>query len=71
MLKRTLLVLSLTITMAFATMPTFTPEQEKLLENWLTVPLDDAVNTLLDQSQTSIMFLHRGAQKRECDWGLC
>jgi hypothetical protein len=56
--------------MAFATMPTLNAEQEHILENWATVPIDDAVNNLLDQSQTSLMFLHRGAQKRECDWGL-
>jgi len=56
--------------LAFATMPTLDAGQEKLLDNWATAPLDDAVNKLLDQSQTSLMFLHRGAQLRECDWGL-
>jgi hypothetical protein len=54
----------------FAMMPTLDDDQQKLVQNWATVPLDEAVNKLLDQSQTSLMFLHRGAQKRECDWGL-
>ena len=55
---------------AFATMPALDAEQEKLLQNWDTAPLDESVNKLLDESQTSLMFLHRGAQLRECDWGL-
>jgi hypothetical protein len=55
---------------AFVTMPAFDAEQEKLLQNWATAPIDEAVNKLLDESQTSLMFLHRGAQMRECDWGL-
>jgi hypothetical protein len=55
---------------AFATIPTLDADQEKLLQNWATVPLDEAATKLLDQSQTSLMFLHRGAQRRECDWGL-
>lgn len=56
--------------LAFATMPALDAEQEKLLQNWATVSLDEPVNKLLDESQTSLMFLHRGAQLRECDWGL-
>jgi hypothetical protein len=55
---------------AFATMPVLDAEQEKLLQDWATVPLDASVNKLLDESQTSLMFLHRGAQLRDCDWGL-
>jgi hypothetical protein len=55
---------------AFAVLPPLDAEQEKLLDNRATVPLDDAVLKLLDQSQTSLMFLGRGAKFRRCDWGL-
>lgn len=67
---------------AFALMPTLDKDQEKLLENWSTVSLDDEqVQKLLNgphdvphgyqtTAQTSLMFLHRGAEVANCDWGL-
>jgi hypothetical protein len=43
----------------------------KLLENWNTVSLDEPqVQKLLEGSQASLMFLHRGAAMTNCDWGL-
>jgi hypothetical protein len=55
---------------AFAMLPAIQSEQEKLLEKWAEAPLDDSTNKLLDQSHASLMFLHRGAKLRRCDWGL-
>src|SRR5262245_539766 len=56
---------------AFSQLPTLDKEQEKLLGELQTVSIDDpAVNKLLAASQQSLMFLHRGAQLKKCDWGL-
>jgi hypothetical protein len=55
---------------AFAMLPALDAEQEKLLENCTTAPLDAAATKLLDQSHASLMFLTRGAKLRQCDWGL-
>jgi hypothetical protein len=55
---------------AFSFLPALSAEQEKLLTEWQTVPLDAKVNELLAASQNSLMFLHRGAKLKECDWGL-
>jgi hypothetical protein len=54
---------------AFAMLPALTADEEKLLEECLTVPLDDATKALLDKSQPSLMFLRRAAKLPECDWG--
>jgi hypothetical protein len=55
---------------AFGMLPALDAEQEKLLEDWDTVPLDDAAVKLLEQSRTSVMYLRRGAKLQRCDWGL-
>ena len=56
---------------AFAQMPTFDKDQEKLLADWNTVSLNDAaVKSLITGSRASLMYLHRGAKMRHCDWGL-
>ena len=49
---------------AFSLMPTLDKDQEKILENWTTAPLDDAVKKLIADSQNSLMFLHRGQSRR-------
>src|SRR5215212_180508 len=54
---------------AFAMLPALDAKQEKLLENWSEAPLDGAVSKLLDQSHPSLMFLHRAAKLKRCDWG--
>ena len=52
-------------------MPTFDKDQEKLLAEWNTVSLNDAaVKNLITGSRASLMYLHRGAKMRHCDWGL-
>jgi hypothetical protein len=55
---------------AFSFLPVLSAEQEKLISEWQTVPLDSEVDDLLAASQNSLMFLHRGAKLKECDWGL-
>lgn len=57
--------------MAFSQLPTLDKDQEKLLGELQTVSINDpAVIKLLGVSQQSLMFLHRGAQLKKCDWGL-
>jgi hypothetical protein len=55
---------------AFITLPALTDEQEKLLDNRATAPLDAAALKLLGDSHASFMFLTRASKLRECDWGL-
>jgi hypothetical protein len=56
---------------AFAQMQSFDKDQQKLLEEWNTARSDDpAVQKLLTAGQSSLLYLHRGAQLRHCDWGL-
>jgi hypothetical protein len=52
-------------------MPALDDEREKLLSEWNSVSLDSpAVEKLVAESQTSIMYLHRAARLEKCDWGL-
>lgn len=56
---------------AFSQMPALDKDQEKLLAEWRTAPLDDpAVQKIVDQSRASLRFLHRAARMKHCDWGL-
>jgi hypothetical protein len=56
---------------AFSQMPALDEGQEKLLDDWRTVSLDDAaVHKLVAESQKSILYLRRGAHCSHCDWGL-
>jgi len=56
---------------AFAQMPALDKDQNKLLDEWKTVSLgDEAVEKLIVDSRASLMYLHRGAKMRHCDWGL-
>ena len=56
---------------AFAQMQSFDKDQQKLLEEWSTVSLDEAaVQKLLTAGQSSLLYLHRGAKLAQCDWGL-
>jgi hypothetical protein len=55
---------------AFAMLPALDADQEKLLESATTAALGPASVKLLEASRTSLMYLHRGAKLRRCDWGL-
>ena len=55
---------------AFALLPTLDRDQEKLLQEWNKVPLDAAALKLIDGSRMSLVYLHRGAKLRRCNWSL-
>ncbi len=55
---------------AFALMPNLDKDQEKLLQEWNKVPLDAAALKLIDGSQLSLVYLHRGGKLPRCDWSL-
>jgi hypothetical protein len=55
---------------AFAMLPALDASQEKLLETPPDAPLNEAAVKLIDQSHASLLYLHRGAKLRKCDWGL-
>jgi hypothetical protein len=56
---------------AFAQLPALDEEQQKLLDEWRTVPLDSpAIEKLVSDAQKSILYLRRAAHCSHCDWGL-
>jgi len=61
---------------AFSFMPNLDKDQEKLLQDitkvdeWHKVSLHPEAQKLVDASQASLMYLHRGAKLKRCDWGL-
>jgi hypothetical protein len=55
---------------AFALLPNLEKDQEKLLEDWSKVPLDATALKLLERSERSRVYLHRGALLPRCDWSL-
>ncbi len=55
---------------AFALMPALSGDQEQLLEKWDKAPLDAKLQELIAASQSSLMYLRRGAKLEHCDWGL-
>jgi len=55
---------------AFALMPNFDKDEEKIIDEWKTVPLNEAAMKLINSSYGSIQFLNRAAKMSRCDWGL-
>src|SRR5262249_3802905 len=55
---------------AFGLLPTLDQNQQKLLGQWNTAPLDEAARQLIDRSRGSLLYLHRGAKLRRCDWSV-
>jgi hypothetical protein len=55
---------------AFALLPDLDKEQERLLVEWRTTPLDQKARDLLAKADNSLMYLHRAAKLSHCDWGL-
>ena len=51
-------------------LPTLDEKQEKLLEEWKTIPLDAEANKLLQSSQMSMNYLLRAAACPHCSWDL-
>ncbi len=55
---------------AFAVLPHLDKDQEKMIEDWNKIPLDAAAVKLIDSSEKSRLYLHRGAALPRCDWSL-
>ncbi|HEY2786997.1 MAG TPA: hypothetical protein VGJ05_18695 [Fimbriiglobus sp.] len=55
---------------AFGLLPALDKDQEKILREWAKTPLDAAAAKLIEQSKSSLQYLHRGAELPRCDWGL-
>lgn len=62
---------------AIAQMPALDKDQEKLLledwndvAGWHKIPLDPTSQKLIADSHNSLLYLHRGARLKQCDWGL-
>jgi hypothetical protein len=56
---------------AFAHLPVLDEQQQKLLDDWRTVSLDDPeVKKIIDQSHKSMTYLRRASRIEKCDWGL-
>jgi hypothetical protein len=54
----------------FALLPPLNSDQERLLEDWQKAPLDGPALDLIKRSETSRLYLHRGAKLTRCDWSL-
>lgn len=55
---------------AFGLLPALDKDQEKILREWDTAPLDAAALKLIEQAGPGLQYLHRGARLRRCDWAL-
>jgi hypothetical protein len=55
---------------AFGSLPRFDKDQEKVLAERDTIPLDQSVGKLIESCTHALVMLHRGAALRACDWGL-
>ncbi len=53
----------------FSTLP-LDAQQQKIVAEWNTVPLDDAAVKVIESSKISLLALQRGSQVQYCDWGL-
>ena len=55
---------------AFGLLQNLSPEQQKLLRDWKTLPMDKATIAVIDQGKLCLDVLRQAAQTRPCDWGL-
>ena len=53
---------------AFGLLPALDKDQEKIVQEWDKVPIDAAARKVIDQSNSSLLYLHRGAAIPRCDW---
>ncbi len=56
---------------AFATMPQFPEaEQNKIIAEFLTMPLDDKAREILAKSEYALRMMHHATKFTECEWGI-
>jgi len=55
---------------AFAQLPQWTEQQQRIIGDWRTVPLDADTQAVLESSRGALLYLDRGAKLKACDWGL-
>jgi hypothetical protein len=55
---------------AFALLPPLNKERSQILDEWDTAELAGPVLSLIEQSKNALVHLRRGAQIKQCDWGL-
>ena len=55
---------------AFVLTPKWDGEQEKILSQWDTVPVDAAVQKMVESGNMPLKYLRRGSSMAQCDWGL-
>jgi hypothetical protein len=54
----------------FALLPALDQNQERILEEWHKVPFDSVTLKLIEESESSRSYLHRGVKVARCDWSL-
>jgi hypothetical protein len=55
---------------AFATLPSYTAEEHRMLEKSQTLPLDAHAKHMVTEAEYAVRMMHRGAALRHCDWGI-
>jgi hypothetical protein len=55
---------------AFATMQKFTPDQEKVLANIATAPLDNQAREIVNQAEFALRLMRDGAALPHCEWAI-
>lgn len=55
---------------AFAQLPQWTEQQQRIIGDWHTVPLDGDAQAIVDNSRAALQYMQRGAGMPMCNWGL-
>lgn len=55
---------------AFAQLPQWTEQQQRIIGDWSTVPLDGDAQAVVDAARPALLYLQRGAKLVLCDWSL-
>lgn len=56
--------------LAFAMMPALSTEQDEIVGNWDTAPLNGKAKEIVNSSRSSLDLLQRAREVTNCDWGL-
>jgi hypothetical protein len=55
---------------AFALMSAPTPEQDRIIGEWKTAPMDDKAAEIIEQNRKALDYLQLAAEVKPCDWGI-